>query len=260
MTMTESLPALLEFATETAWQAGRLTLGYFQSGLRPEFKADDTPVTAADREAERLIRSRIAEAYPGHAVVGEEFGGDQADGSGYRWFIDPIDGTRAFVRGVPMFAVLLGLEIEGQVEVGVACFPALGEMVSAATGLGCWWNGRRARVSETGRLQDGLLVHSDTRSFGVQGRGPAWERLQAAAGYRAGWSDAYGYLLVATGRAECMLDPIMNVWDCAPFPVILQEAGGYFGDWQGNSTIYAGEAMATTLRLLPQVLSLIHDA
>ena len=256
--MTQLVRNYLEFAMETAWQAGRLTLGYFQTDLQPEFKADDTPVTVADRKAEELIRGRIEKHYPGHAIVGEEFGDSETAGASHRWFIDPIDGTRSFVRGVPRYAVLIGLEIEGEIKVGVAHFPAMAEMLAAGAGEGCWWNGRPARVSDTSRLQDGLLVHSDAGSFEAYDWGAAWERLKAASGFRAGWADAYGYLLVATGRAELMLDPIMNAWDCAPFPVILQEAGGYFGDWSGNPTIYAGEAVGTTAALLPQVLRLIQ--
>jgi myo-inositol-1(or 4)-monophosphatase len=257
--MTDSHADYLNFALETAWQAGRLTLGYFQSDLRPEFKRDDTPVTIADRKAEELIRARIEQHYPDHAIIGEEYGAAN-EGAAHRWYIDPIDGTRAFVRGVPLYAVLIGLEIEGQVDVGVAYFPALGEMLSAARGQGCWWNGRPARVSDKSRLQDGLLVHSDACSFEHYGRQAAWQRLGAAAGFRAGWADAYGHMLVATGRAELMLDPVMNDWDCAPFPVILQEAGGYFGDWAGKPTIHAGEAISTTAALLPQVLHLIQGA
>jgi myo-inositol-1(or 4)-monophosphatase len=257
--MANDLQSYLEFTTETAWQAGQVTLGYFQTGVRPDFKSDDTPVTVADREAEALIRRRIEQRYPGHAIVGEEFGTAETDGATHRWFIDPIDGTRAFVRGVPLYGVLLGLEIEGEIQVGAAHFPAMGEMLAAAKGKGCWWNGRRAQVSQISRLEDGLLAHSNPASFARHGRAAAWERLQKTAGYCAGWSDCYGYLLVATGRAELMLDPIMNVWDCGPFPVILQEAGGYFGDWQGNATIYANEAMATTAALLPQVLELLGD-
>ncbi len=244
---------------DTAWQAGRLTLGYFQTDLQTNYKTDKTPVTEANRPAETLIHSRIENRYPEHYLIGEEYGSRGELDSSHRWFIDPIDGTRSFVRGVPMYAVLLGLEIEWEIRVGVAYFPALGEMLAAAEGLGCWWNGRPARVSNVQSLQDGLLVHSDANSFEDYGRGKEWERLRAAAGFRAGWSDAYGYLLVATGRAELMLDPIMNVWDCAPFPVILKEAGGYFGDWQGNPTIYAEEALATTPELLSQVLGLIRE-
>lgn len=255
--MTASLRDYLDLAIDTAWQAGQLTLGYFQSGLRPDFKADDTPVTVADQKAEQLIRRRIEKQYPGHAIIGEEYGAEGSEGHNHRWIIDPIDGTRAFVRGVPMYAVLIGLEIEGVCQVGVAHFPALGETIAAATGHGCWWNGRRARVSEITHLKDGLLTHADTASFAEYGKAEAWARLKRAAGFRAGWSDAYGYLLVATGRSELMLDPIMNVWDCAPHLPILQEAGGFFGDWQGNPTIYGNEAIGTTQRLLPEVLRLI---
>lgn len=247
---------------ETAWQAGQLTLGLFQTGLRPDWKEDQSPVTVADRQAEELIRGRIEKQFPGQPILGEEMGygetGATAAHASHRWFIDPIDGTRAFVRGVPLYAVLIALEIEGEVVVGVAHFPALGEMVAAAAGEGCWWNGRRARVSTVSSLREGLLAHADTYSFARYGRAHAWARLQAAAGFRAGWSDAYGYLLVATGRAELMVDPIMNVWDCAPFPPILAEAGGYFGDWQGRATIYGNEALATTAALLPEVLALIE--
>lgn len=257
--MTESLRAYLDFAAETAWQAGQLTLGYFQTGLRPDFKADESPVTKADRESEQLIRRCIEQKYPGHAIIGEEYGDSSPNGrASHRWIIDPIDGTRSFVRGVPMYGVLIGLEIEGQCQVGVAYFPALGEMITAAKGEGCWWNGRRARVSEARQLKEGVVVHADTASFAQYGKDEAWQRVQAAAGYRAGWCDCYGYILVATGRAELMLDPIMNLWDCAPHLPILQEAGGFFGDWQGNATIYAGSTIATTQALLPEVLKLLN--
>ncbi len=249
----------LDFAVETAWQAGQLTLGYFQTDLRPDFKADDSPVTVADRASEQFIRSRIEKEYPHHAIVGEEFGESANREASHRWFIDPIDGTRSFVRGVPLYAVLIGLEIEGKPEIGVAYYPALKEMLAAATGEGCWWNGRRAHVSPTTELKKALVAHADTAAFAKHGKGEAWARLQQATNYRAGWSDAYGYLLVATGRAEMMLDPIMSVWDCAPFPPILSEAGGYFGDWQGNTTIYGQEALATSQVLLPELLRVIRQ-
>lgn len=256
--MPHFLQPYLDFAAETAYLAGRLTLGYFNTGVRPDFKGDDSPVTVADRLAEELIRQRIERQYPQHAVIGEEFGATETAGATHRWFIDPIDGTKAFMRGVPLYGVLLGLEIEGRVEVGVAYFPALDEMVCAATGLGCWWNGRRAHVAATASLSRAFVTCSDVGGFIAYNRSAEWERIARACYVRAGWGDAYGYALVATGRAEIMLDPIMNVWDCGPFPPILAEAGGYFGDWQGNPTIYAGEAMATTQALLPEVLALIR--
>lgn len=256
---TNNLTPYLDFARQLAWDAGRLTLGYFQAGVQPDFKPDDSPVTIADRKAEELIRQRIEATYPEHAIVGEEYGEKPTAGATHRWFIDPIDGTKSFMRGVPLYGVLLGLEIEGEVRVGVANFPALNEMVSAATGLGCWWNGRRARVSDKTSLSESVVAHIDTASFARWGKGEQWARLQQASYYNAGWCDAYGYLLVATGRVEVMLDPIMNVWDCAPFPPILQEAGGYFGDWHGRVTIHAAEALACPQQLLPELLQTLHD-
>ena len=252
------LRGYLDFAAQTAYEAGRTTLGYFQTGAaRPESKPDGSPVTAADREAERLMRARIAARYPGHAVVGEEYGAEEEGAASHRWILDPIDGTRAYVRGVPLYGVLIGLEIEGRCEVGVAYFPALDEMVRAATGEGCYLNGRRAAASGAGTLADGIVSFTDAASFEEHGREQAFRRLRRAASTSRGWSDAYGHALVATGRAELMLDPVMNPWDCAPFPPILREAGGFFGDWSGNETIYAGEALSTTRTLLPEVLRLI---
>ena len=256
--MSESLRSYLDFAVEAAYVAGRSTLGHFYAGVAVDFKADNTPVTVADRQAEELIRARIEKAYPQHAIVGEEFGTTETDGASHRWFIDPIDGTKSFMRGVPLYAVLIGLEIDGRVEVGAAYYPALGEMLAAATGEGCWWNGRRAHVSRVDSLDRAVVNFTDVAAFARYGRGAAWQRIQEAVYYRAGWSDAYGYLLVATGRTELMLDPIMAVWDCGPFPPILREAGGYFGDWQGNETIYGHEGLATSQLLLPQVLSVIR--
>jgi myo-inositol-1(or 4)-monophosphatase len=252
------LDGYLQFITETVYQAGRLTLGYFQTGVRPDYKADDSPVTVADRLSEEHIRRQIEARYPTHAIVGEEYGAKETAGASCRWLIDPIDGTKSFARGVPLYGVLLGLEIDGEVQAGAAYFPALDEMLAAATGLGCWWNGRRAHVSEEGNLRRATVTFTDPVAFAKYGRETAWQRLQAATYYRVGWSDAYGYLLVATGRVEIMLDPVMEVWDCGPFPPILREAGGYFGDWHGHVTVNAREALATTQTLLPEVLRVLH--
>ena len=254
-----TMRSYLDFATELAYQAGQLTLGYYQTGTRPEWKEDDSPVTVADREAEKLIRERISSRYPDHAIVGEEFGDDSSGSESHRWFIDPIDGTKSFVHGVPLYGVLIGLEIDKRIEVGVACFPALNEMVAAASGEGCYWNGRPARVSAETDLSRSIVAHIDTASFArvSEERGVAWQRLQNASYYNAGWCDAYSYMLVATGRVEIALDPIMNPWDCAPFPVIIREAGGYCGDWQGNETIHNSELLATNLPLKDEVIALL---
>ncbi len=248
----------LDFASDLTYRAGRITLGYFNAGVRPDFKADDTPVTAADRAAEAYIRSQIEKQYPGHAIVGEEFGEKAGKGGEtFRWIIDPIDGTKSFMRGVPLYGVLIGLEIDGQVRVGAAYYPGTDEMLCAADGEGCWWNSRRAQVSQADSLARGCVCFTTYHGFEKHARLDVWERVQKAAYMIRGWSDSYGYLLVATGRAEVMLDPVMAVWDCGPFPPILREAGGYFGSWDGREGHTSGEGMATTQQLLPEVLRLI---
>jgi histidinol-phosphatase len=255
--MAENLRNYLDFVTETAYLAGRQTLSYFQTGVQAEYKIDNTPVTIADKKTEEFIRGRIEKQFPGHAILGEEFGTQDSGQTSHRWIVDPIDGTKSFLRGVPLYGVLIGLEIEGVVEVGAAYFPALDEMIAAATGEGAWWNGRRAHVSQVSSLSHAWVSFTDPASFEEFGKKAAWERLQKAAYYRAGWSDSYGYLLAATGRVDVMVDPIMAVWDCGPFPPIFREAGGYFGDWKGNPSIYNSEALATNPALLAEVLALL---
>jgi myo-inositol-1(or 4)-monophosphatase len=257
---SEILSHYLDFITETAYLAGRLTLGFFQTGVTPEWKTDRSPVSIADRQAEQFIRQRIEAAYPQHDILGEEYGASAVPSADHRWIIDPIDGTKSFLRGVPLYAVLIGLEIEGKVEAGAAYFPALDEMLAAATGLGCWWNGRRARVSSVSRLDEAWLTCTSVQSFEKHDRMEAFLRLMKRCYFQTGWSDAYGYLLVATGRAEVAIDPVMSVWDCGPFPPIFSEAGGYFGDWRGNPTIYAHEALGVNANLLPKVLSVLNGA
>ena len=256
---TESLEALRDFAAELAWNAGRVTLRYFQPAITTEFKADESPVTIADKQAERLMRELITARYPQHSILGEEEG-ETRPGAAFRWILDPIDGTKTFVRGVPMYAVLVGLEREGQPVVGAVAIPPLGELLVAANGLGCSWNGRAAHVSPVGALGDALLLATDSESMEPGGRGAAYRRLVAASKMQRTWGDAYGYALVATGRAEVMLDAQMNIWDCAALFPVLTEAGGTFTDWRGTPTINAGEAIATNGLVLDEVLALVQGA
>jgi histidinol-phosphatase len=252
-----SAHALLEFALDAVWQAGRITLGYFQAGVAVDRKADNTPVTIADREAEQRLRSLITQYWPDHGIVGEEFGRSAAT-SQYTWLIDPIDGTKSFVSGVPLYANLLALLDGHSALLGVMHFPALNETVYAVRGEGCYWNGRRAHVSSVEQLSDAVLLVSGLGEFGD--KAAAWQKLCQATYIQRTWGDAYGYALVATGRAEVMVDPVMALWDCAPLQVILEEAGGTFTDWQGHATIHAGEGLATNGRLLAQVLRTIQQA
>lgn len=251
------LRSYLDFAADLAYRAGKITLGYFNAGVRPDYKADDTPVTAADRAAETFIRHELEKHFPTHAILGEEFG-ETGGQSQARWIIDPIDGTKSFMRGVPLYAVLIGLELDGVVRVGAAYYPGTDEMLCAADGEGAWWNGRRAHVSEESSLERAWVCFTNVRNMGRHGRAEAWERINARAYAARGWSDAYGYLTVATGRSEVMLDPIMADWDCGPFPVIFREAGGYFGSWDGREGHLFKEALACNAALLPEILRVIR--
>lgn len=252
-----TLRELLEFATEAAWQAGRFTLQHFQTGVAVDRKSDASPVTAADRGAERKLAERIHDRFPEDAIVGEEFG-DRPGASGRCWIVDPIDGTKSFVHGVPFYGVMIGVEIDGDPSVGVVYLPALNEMVCAARGLGCTWNGRPAHVSNLTDLSRALLLCSDFEDLDRHGKGEAYGRIRKQVEYARGWGDCYGHILVATGRAEIMLDPIMNVWDCAALPPILEEAGGTFTDWKGNRTIRGDEALSTNGVLFDRVMDLVR--
>jgi histidinol-phosphatase len=248
--------ALLDFAVEIAREAGAITLKYFRQKFTPERKKDGSFVTAADREAETFLRAAISSRFPDDAILGEEQG-ETAGASGRRWIIDPIDGTYSFVHGVPFYGVLIGVEIDQEAAIGVVNVPALGEILSAARGLGCFLNGERAHVSNVDSLADALLLCTDFGSCAKYGFGEAVSQLQSSVHARRTWGDCYGYVLVATGRAEIMLDPVMNVWDCAPLLPILEEAGGTFTDWRGARTIYGGNAVATNGKLSQAVMSAI---
>jgi histidinol-phosphatase len=249
--------SMLDFTSDLAYRAGRITSGYFNVGVRPDYKPDDSPVTAADRAAETFIRGELEKKYPSHAILGEEFGEAGKQGSSMRWFIDPIDGTKSFMRGIPLYAVLIGLEIEGVVRVGAAYYPGTDEMLCAADGEGAWWNSRRAHVSDVSSMERAWVCYTDSRNMGKYGRAEAWDRINSNAYVSRGWSDAYGYLAVATGRAEAMLDPIMAPWDCGPFPIIFKEAGGYFGSWDGREGHLHKEALACNSALYPELIRLI---
>ncbi len=247
----------LDFALDVARRAGAVTLRWFGTDLTVETKADASPVSIADREAERTIRDAIAEHYPDDAILGEEYGEASGSGSGRRWIVDPIDGTQSFVRGVPLYGTLVALEADGDVVVGVAHFPALDETLAAARGAGCRHNGRPARVSSCDVLGDSLICYTDHMLFERAGHADAWERVVAATGLTRGWSDCYGYALVATGRADAMIDPIMAPWDCAALAPIVEEAGGRYTDFGGAATIYGGNAIATNGRVHGALLAIV---
>jgi len=243
------LNELLEFAVDLARGAGEITLQYFRKKPETSTKSDGSYVTIADREAESYLRKRITERFPNDGILGEEEGELQGT-SGRRWILDPIDGTFSFVHGVPLYGVLIAIEIEGEMTVGVVNIPALGEIVSAAKGVGCFLNGEPAHVSRTADLKDALLLSTSFKNV--------TELLLERAKVSRTWGDCYGYVLVATGRADVMLDPVMNLWDCAPLLPIIEEAGGTFTDWRGARTADGGNAIATNGLLFDEVMALLR--
>jgi myo-inositol-1(or 4)-monophosphatase len=263
------LDSYLNFAKQLAYRAGRITLSYYNKGIPHDLKSDESPVTAADRAAEVFIRGEIEKTYPSHAIMGEEFGesafpsplgrGVRGEGKNpFRWIVDPIDGTKSFLKGVPFYSVLIALEIDGKSRVGVVCFPALDEILYAADELGAWWNGKRARVSEVSELKQAVFTYTSWSGFRTKKRLDVISNLHKECFYGRGWGDAYGYHMVATGRAEIMLDPGIKIWDVAPFPPIFREAGGFFGSWQGREGHTHGEGLAVNAALKSRVLKLLR--
>jgi len=254
----------LELAVTIAHEAGEITLEHFRrDDLVVERKGDDSPVTVADRRAEEHLRARIARRFPDDGILGEELP-ERPGTSAYRWILDPIDGTKSFIHGVPLYGTLVAVERDGEPCLGVIRIPALGEAVYAALGQGAWYlAGDRppepARVSSTGALAEGLFVTSEVTTFDEIGHREAYDRLQGAARLSRTWGDAYGYLMVAMGRAEVMVDPIVSVWDLAAVQPVVEEAGGRFTDWHGRRTIRSGRSVATNGRVHDEVLAILRS-
>ncbi|MHA1906915.1 MAG: inositol monophosphatase family protein [Candidatus Thorarchaeota archaeon] len=245
----------LEFSREVALNAGDITLKHFGNQTNVEWKSDHTPVTVADRESESYIRDQIQSRYPSHAILGEEFKDKESD-SDYKWIIDPIDGTQSFIRGVPFYAVLLALEYKGIPILGVIHIPPLKETVSAVTGLGCFYNGSKCQVTETPTLDKSWVQVTDYAE--LKRRRPEFTvRLLDRSFSCRTWGDAYGYLLVASGRADVMIDPIMAPWDIAPLSPIITEAGGVFTDLDGRPNPMGDSALACNKSLHKEVISLL---
>jgi histidinol phosphatase-like enzyme (inositol monophosphatase family) len=246
--------ATLDRAVAMARAAGEQTLRWFRADdLEVERKGDGTPVTQADRAAERCIRELVEVDFPDDGILGEEEA-PVASRSGRRWILDPIDGTKAFTCGVPLYSTLLALEDEHGIAVGVIHLPALGETVWAGRGLGCWTDRGPARVSGAGTLAGAYVMSS---SFST------WTPGQLAAAEAAGailrtWGDGYGYALVATGRVAAMVDPVVEPYDIGPMPVILAEAGGTFTDLAGEPTIEGGSGLGTNGRVHEELLELLR--
>lgn len=262
------MPQLLDrlnFALELAAAAGQLILQHYRiDGLLVESKADQSPVTVADRGAELLIRQQLELRFPEDGVLGEEFP-DTPSRNGYRWIVDPIDGTKAFVHGVPLFGTLIGIEHNGRMVAGVCRFPAMDEVVYAAEGHGCWWQirdqaARRTSVPTTSDISQARLMFTEPTHWRTTGRFDTIVTVMDHVRIARGWGDCYGHALVATGRAEIAIDPLMSPWDIAALIPILREAGGYCLDWKGQETIFGGDGVSVTPALKDQVIAILSTA
>lgn len=234
----------LQLALELADRAGRLTLEYFsRKSLKVETKRDASPVTEADRKAEELIRQGIADARPGDGLLGEEFD-ERPSSNGRRWIIDPIDGTRSFIHGVPLYGVMIALEVEGAMQLGVVNFPALGELYQGEVGGVAAMNGAPIRVSAIASVPDSTVVFTEKEYLLDPPSSHPVDRLRHEAGLVRGWGDCYGHMLVASGRAEVAVDKVMSPWDCAAVIPIITAAGGCCFDYRGHTTIF-GEGLVS---------------
>ena len=240
--------SLLHAVTELATIAGDEANRYFRTGVAVETKGDGSPVTIADRAAEKVARDWIRARFPDDGILGEEFGLEKPEAP-RRWVLDPIDGTRSFIHGVALWGTLVAI-VEGEtVLAGAVYAPPTRELVAAARGRGAWFNGARTHVSTTESLAQATLLCTDSRFPGRPQRQSRWERLASASRIVRTWGDCYGYLLLATGRAEIMVDDQMNPWDAAAVQVVVEEAGGHFTDFRGRATAFGGDSIATNSAL-----------
>ena len=258
-----ALQARLDLALEGARKAGEIILGYYQGSVEIVRKKDNSPVTIADRSAEEFLRGQIAKHFPEDGILGEEFG-EQPGTSGYRWILDPLDGTKSFIHGGPLFGTLIGVEYQGRCVVGVCHFPVLNETAWGATGLGAWWRPshampRTARVSTVADPREALFCFTTVAGFERIGRPEVFQQLVQTCGLSRGWGDCYGHILVATGRAEIMVDPLMNPWDIAALIPIVEEAGGHCVDWNGSPNVSTGNGISVTPAFRELVLGLARQ-
>ncbi|MCC6381940.1 MAG: histidinol phosphate phosphatase [Dehalococcoidia bacterium] len=252
--MASDLAALLTIARQAAALAGDVVMPLYQANLTVELKADRTPVTIADRKAEEAMRSFFARETPDFGVLGEEFGAT-AGTSARRWVLDPIDGTKSFIHHVPLFGTLVALEEDGEPVIGVIACHAVGETAWAAHGCGAFLNGVPARVSATTDLSRAtLLLTSVAAQEGLPPERLA--RLSAEVSLLRTWGDCYGYLAVAAGRADAMIDPVMSRWDAAALYPVIREAGGKITTWHGSPLVGASVA-ASNGAIHERLLSLL---
>ncbi len=257
--MEPSVQTLMQVAAEVARKAGDVALSHFRKGLAVETKGDGSPVTVADRAAEQAARDLISARFPEDGILGEEHG-ETRPAARRRWILDPIDGTKTYVRGVPLWGTLVAVAEGDNVLVGVASFPAVGEQLVAGRGQGCFWNDTRCHVSTVSELSKATVLATDERFAQFPAWGERWRALTKQAAVSRTWGDCYGYLLVATGRAEVMVDEVLAPWDSAALQPIITEAGGAFTDFEGTPGAFGKSGLATNTVLADTVRRALKGA
>ena len=251
----------LRLALELADLADAVTLERFRAtDLVVETKPDLTPVSEADRAVEQLLRKRIAEERPAHAVLGEEFGTGDGPAATTRWIVDPIDGTKNYVRGIPVYATLIALERDGALSVGVASAPALGRRWWAARGAGAFADGVPLRVSRVARLEDAQLGHSSVSSWADHGLTERFLELERRCWRGRGFGDFWTHMMVAEGACDVAAEPEVSLWDVAALQVIVEEAGGRFTNLAGLPRADGGSAVSSNGLLHDEVLGILDAA
>lgn len=249
--MNNDAAARYRLAQDAARLAGDTARQIYESTFDVEWKSDQSPVTVADRQAEQRIRALVQQHFPQDGFLGEEFG-DQAGTSGYRWVIDPIDGTRSFIRHIPLWATLVGLEFEGDPVGGICYIPCLGQTYHALRGHGAYLDDRRIRVSDISDLSKSLLCYSSVSWFRKAGRESMFLELAAQTERQRGFGDFYGFVLVAGGSCEMMIDHGVHPWDVSALIPIVEEAGGKMTNWAGVRTTESPDVIASN--------GLLHEA
>ncbi len=245
-----------EAAVEAARRAGQLALGYFDQTLQVEWKHDQSPVTVADREAEQLLRQTLGRAFPDDGFLGEEYG-DAPGSSGFRWVLDPIDGTRNFVRGIPIWATLVGLEYQGEQIAGVAEAPGMNTTWRALRGDGAYRGDRRIRVSDVADLSKAMLFYSSLSWFLKAGRRDVFLDLTLRTDRQRGFGDFYGFVLVAEGAGEVMVEHGVHAWDIVALKPIVEEAGGRLTDWDDGGDVTRPDVIASNGKLHDEILAIL---
>jgi myo-inositol-1(or 4)-monophosphatase len=231
------------FARELAAVAAAVIRPYHLAGVAVDAKADATPVTIADRRAEEVMRALIAQRFPDHGVLGEEFG-EHLPGARYRWVLDPIDGTKSFIANTFLFGTLIALLRDGRPILGVIASPSTGHVL-VGTGDAAWLGHTPVHARACARIEEATLLTTDHFEVGRRHDGPAFEALARRARLYRTWGDCHGYFLVATGGADAMLDPIVNPWDIMALVPIVEGAGGRITDWHGGDPV-AGDSLVAT--------------